>query len=85
MDIADIKEKIEELVEKIKGDDDLGARFKKDPVSAVEGLIGVDLPNEQLEKIVDGIKAKVKLDDIGDKLGDLGGKLGDKIGDLLGK
>ncbi len=77
----DIKDKIEELVEKIKGDKDLGSRFQKDPVSAIEGLLGVDLPNDQLESIIEGVKAKVKLEDIGEKLGGLG----DKLGGLLGK
>ena len=67
----DIKAKIEELVEKIKGDEALQAQFKTDPVKAVEGLLGVDLPDDQIGKIVDGIKARLKLDDIGDVLGGL--------------
>ncbi len=70
----DIKKKIEELVDKIKGDKDLGAKFEKDPVGVVEGLIGVDLPNDQVEKIVDGVKAKINLDKLGGKLGGLFGK-----------
>ena len=70
----DIKAKIEELVEKIKSDKDLQAKFKADPIAAVESLLGVDLPNDQIEKIVDGIKAKISFDDIGDKLGGLFGK-----------
>ncbi len=70
----DIKGKIDELVEKIKGDKELGTKFQKDPVSAVEGLLGVDLPNDQIEKVVDGIKAKLTLDAVGDKLGGLFGK-----------
>ncbi len=77
----DIKEKIEELVAKIQGDKDVAAKFQKDPVAAIEGLLGVDLPDEQMEKLVEGIKAKIKLDDIGDMLGGLG----DKLGGLLGK
>ncbi len=76
-----IKDKIEELVEKIKSDDALRARFLKDPVSAAEELLGVDLPNDQLESIIEGVKAKIKLDDIGEKLGGLG----DKLGGFLGK
>lgn len=64
-----IKDKIEELVEKIKSDDELGKKFQKDPVSAIEGLLGVDLPNDQVEKIVDGVKAKIKLDKLGGLLG----------------
>ena len=71
-----IKEKIEELVEKIKSDKNLAANFKKDPVSTVEKLLGIDLPNEQIESIVDGIKAKISLDSIGDTLGGLKGLFG---------
>lgn len=76
-----IKDKIEDLVERIKSDDALRARFLKDPVSAVEELLGVDLPNDQLDSIVEGVKAKIKLDDIGGKLDGLG----DKLGSFLGK
>lgn len=77
----DIKKKIEELVERIKSDDALTAKFRKDPVSAVEELLGVDLPNDQIESIVEGVKAKIKLDGISEKLGGLG----DKLGGFLGK
>ncbi len=77
----DIKEKVEELVAKIRGDKDLTAKFQKDPVSAIEGLLGVDLPDEQVKKVVEGVKAKISLDDIGGKLGGLG----EKLGGLLGK
>ena len=38
------------------------------------GLIGIDLPDEQIEKVVDGIKAKISFDDIAGKLGGLFGK-----------
>ena len=69
-----IKEKIEELVNKIKSDKSLGDKFQKDPVAAVEGLLGVDLPNNQIEKIVDGIKAKIDLEKLGGALGGLFGK-----------
>lgn len=71
----DIKAKIDELVDKVKNDKDFGKKFKDSPVKAVEGVIGVDLPDDQIEKVVDGVKAKVKLDDIGDKVGGLLGKL----------
>ncbi len=70
----DIKAKIDEIVNKVKNDKDFGKKFKDSPIKAVEGIIGVDLPDDQIEKVVDGVKAKVKLDDIGDKVGDLFGK-----------
>ena len=77
MDI-NIKEKIEELVKKIQNDKDILAKFQKDPISTVEKLIGIDLPNDQLEKIVNGIKAKITADKVGDVLEGLGGLFGKK-------
>ena len=76
----DIKAKIEELVKKIKSDKDLQKQFTKDPVAAVEKLIGIDLPNDQIEKIVEGIKAKLTADEIKDKAGDIGKALGGLFG-----
>lgn len=72
----DIKKKIEELVEKVKSDKDIAEKFRKEPVKTVEGLLGIDLPDDQIEKIVEGVKAKISLD----KLGDLGSKLGGLFG-----
>ena len=74
----DIKEKIEELVEKIQSDKDILAKFRKDPVAVVEKLIGVDLPDDQIEKVADMVKAKLDLDKMGDALGMLGGLFGKK-------
>lgn len=75
MDIKQqLKDKIEDIVEKIKSDKDIAAKFQKDPISTVEGLLGVDLPNDQLEGIVETIKAKVSLDKLGGALGGLFGK-----------
>lgn len=70
----DIKAKIDELVNKAKSDPNLLEKLKKDPVTAIEGVIGVDLPNDQIQKVADGVMAKIKLDDIGGKLGGLLGK-----------
>ena len=77
MDKLDVKAKIEELVEKIKGDGDLQKSFRSDPVKAVEKLLGVDLPDDILQKIVAGVKAKLNLDGLGG--------IGSALGSLLGK
>lgn len=70
----DIKAKIDELVKKIKSDDGLLKKFKDNPIKTIEGLIGIDLPDDQIKNIADGIKAKISIDDIGSKLGGLFGK-----------
>jgi len=64
----DIKAEISNIVDRIKNDDDLLDKFKKDPVKAVESILGVDLPDEIIEKVVDGVKAKISLDKAGDLL-----------------
>ena len=67
----DIKAKIEEIVNKIKADPKIAQEFSTDPVKAVEKLLGVDLPDDQINPIIDGVKAKLNLDDISGKLGGL--------------
>ena len=74
----DIKAKIEELVEKLKKDKNLLSKWEKNPVAVIEELVGVDLPDDQVNKLVDGIEAKLKLDKLGDALGGLGGLFGKK-------
>ena len=58
----DIKAQITTAVEKISKDQALQEQFKKDPVKAVEQVLGVDLPDDVLNKVVDGVKAKLSFD-----------------------
>lgn len=77
MDIkGQLKEKAEEIIEKIKNDKDIAAKFQKDPITTVEGLVGIDLPNDQVEALVDFIQARIDLDKIGNALGGLKGLFG---------
>ena len=77
MDIkAELKEKAEELIEKIKNDKNIAAKFQKDPISTVEALLEIDLPNDQILAVAEFIKAKIDLDKIGSALGALKGFFG---------
>ncbi len=67
----DIKEKIQEMVEKVTSDKDLQEQFQKEPVKAVEKVLGVDLPDDIVEKVVDGVKAKLTVDKVSDVAGAL--------------
>lgn len=62
----DIKEKINEVVEKVTSNKDMKEKFEKDPIKAIEEVLGMDLPDDAVEKIVDGVKAKVAVDSISD-------------------
>ena len=68
----DIKAKIEEIVKKLMSDKNLMAKFERNPVSVIEELVGVDLPDAQVNQLIEGIKAKIKLDQVGDVLGGIG-------------
>ncbi len=57
----DIKEKIEEIVAKLQGDEGLRSSFASDPIKAIEGLLGVDLPDEAIKQVIDGVKEKLGL------------------------
>lgn len=63
-----MKEKIEEIVKKVKDDKDFAKKFKENPVKAVESVLGVDLPDDQINGIIDGVKAKIQVDNAGDLL-----------------
>lgn len=71
----DIKAKIDEVVNKVKSDDAFADKFKSEPVKAVEDVVGVDLPDDVINNVVEGVKAKINVGGITDKLGGLfGGK-----------
>ena len=74
----DIKKKIQEVVDKLTSDKDLLAKFEKNPAAVIEELVGIDLPDDQVNDLIDGIKAKLKLDKLGGALGGLGGLFGKK-------
>jgi hypothetical protein len=83
----DIKKIISDVTEKFKGDSSSIAGFFKDPVKTIESITGIDLPDEKVKEVIDGIKAKfsggeIKLPD-GLSLDSLGGLL-DKKNDSSG-
>lgn len=78
-----IKKLVEDVLEKLQKNPELLDKFQKDPVSTLEKLLGVDLPDDQVEKLVDGLKASMDLEKLSGALKGLGG-LG-ALGGLFGK
>jgi len=74
----DIREKIESVVKKLLSDKQLMEEFEKNPVKVIEQLLGVDLPDDMVNKIIEGVKAKIGLEKVGDALEALGGLFGKK-------
>ena len=82
----DVKKMIENLVDEIKQNGDLATQFEKEPVKVIEKIVGKDLPDDVVEKVIDGVKAKINLDKVGgvlDKLDDKTGGLGDALKKLF--
>ena len=71
MEMKDILKLAAEIAAKLGKDENLMDAFKKDPVTVIEKKLGVDLPNDQLNALIDGIKAKLKADDVLDAAGKL--------------
>lgn len=69
----DIKEKVEAIIEEIKSNPNIKEEFEKEPVKVIEKFIGVDLPDDVVEKIIDGVKAKMTVDNVSKIAGALKG------------
>lgn len=67
----DLKAKIEEAVKKLTSDKNLREKFEKNPASVIEELVGVKLPEDQVNRVIDAVKAKLNLDQLGNALGGL--------------
>lgn len=71
----DIEKIVEEIVEKLTGDDQLMENFKKDPIKTVTKALNIKLDDEIIEAVVKAVKAKIDLDDLKDKAENLLGGL----------
>lgn len=64
----DIKAKIDEIVKKLQADPSLLKSFQDDPVRTLEETTGINLPEDQLQPVVAGIKAKLGASQLGGAL-----------------
>jgi tRNA(Ile2) C34 agmatinyltransferase TiaS len=74
----EIKEKIEKVVKKLMADKNLMQKFEKNPAKVIEELLEVDLPDDLVNQIIEGVKAKISIEKVSDALGALGGLFGKK-------
>lgn len=59
-----LKEQITKMVESISKDKNLQEQFRKEPVKALESVLGVDLPEDVIEQVIAGVKAKLTADNV---------------------
>lgn len=78
--MANLKEVIGKIIEIIQDDDKFEAKFDANPAKAIEEVLGVDLPDEQVNMVVKAVKAKeIQLDNLDDLLEDKGKALLGKL------
>ncbi len=65
----DITGKVQEVVTKLQGSKSLLTKFKKNPLEVVKAILGGNLGNDILQKIVDAVKAKLNLTDVAENAG----------------
>ena len=88
----DIQKIIGDVVAKLTSDPELVKSFLSNPVETLEKTFGVDLPDDQINQVIEGIKNNIdlskidlsKIDLSNIDLGDTAGLL-DKLKGLFGK
>lgn len=78
----DIQKIISDVVAKLTGNPELIKSFIANPVQTLEKTFGIDLPDDQINQVIDGVKEKIDLSkfDVKDAAGLLG-----KLKGLFGK
>lgn len=59
--MENLKEQIEAVVSKVKADPNFATKFKAEPVKALEDVMGIDLPDDKINGIIDAVEAKINL------------------------
>ena len=77
----DIQKIISEALEALTNNEELRKAFDIDPVKALEKILNVDLPDDQINAVIEAIKVKLNLDD----MKDIAGKIFGGFGGLFGR
>lgn len=75
---TDVKELITKVVEKLNEKGITLEKFTENPVKILEDILGVDLPDDKVDALIDGVKLKLGSDKAKDVLNSLGGLFGKK-------
>ncbi len=77
----DIQKIIADVVAKLTANPDLIKSFLDNPVKLLEKTFGIDLPDDQINQVIEGVKSKI---DLGGGVQQAAGLLG-KLKGLFGK
>ena len=74
----DVTKMINQVVDLVQNNASMKTQFEKEPVKVIEKILKVDLPDDVVNAIIDGVKAKITLDTVADVAGALKGLFGKK-------
>ena len=74
--VVDIKNQINKIVEEVSKNPNMKEQFEKEPVKVIEKIIGVDLPDDMVLKIIDGVKANLTINNVSKVTDDLRKRFG---------
>ena len=74
----DIMEQVQSLISKVQSDPEIMKLFQTEPEKAVERVIGVDLPDDTVKKVIDGVRAKVTVESAMGAVNAISGMFGKK-------
>ncbi len=80
----DVKEIIAKVEEKL-GDESFKKALKTNPAKALEDLLGINLPDEQINAVMAAVKAKLGAEGVEGIVKEAEDKLGGVLGGLFGK
>ena len=55
-----VKDKVNEVLEKVKSDENFLKNFKENPITAIEEVMGIDLPDDKIEENIKTVKEKIE-------------------------
>ena len=62
--VVDIKNQINKIEKEVSKNTNMKEQFEKEPVKVIEKIIGVDLPDDIVSKIIDGVKANLTINNV---------------------
>ena len=71
----DIMKYVEQIVSKLTGNNSMIEKFKSDPGKTITDILGVKLDGDILQQVVEAVKGKLNLDDVGKVAGGFLAKL----------
>ena len=66
---VDVKKMVDDVVKKAKEDPEFMKKLQADPEKAIEGIIGIDIPDGVADQVLTAVKGKISMDKLSGVMG----------------